>query len=168
MAKPPWDHPIIRLTGISKEDLFWGASVRQTIQKKKGSAAMWNLKLQGFHLEILIRKQLAPLEISQISTFCWFVYPKISRKIYITTPFSCVHFVSEIETFQQKQVSLVSHQWRPHVCLYLYIYLEPKCPLFCLEKTLTFFWRQNDGQMGSRYIDTYHAPCLKGLNKKSR
>ena len=30
------------------------------------------------------------------------------------------------------------------------IYLEPKYPLVQLEKT--FFWRQNKGQMGSRYI----------------
>ena len=37
--------------------------------------------------------------------------------------------------------------------MYIYIYLEPKCPLFGLEKTL--FWRQNKGQMGSRYIYIY-------------
>ena len=40
-----------------------------------------------------------------------------------------------------------------HVCMYAYIYLEPKWPLFWLEKAL--FWRvdlQNRGQLGSRFI----------------
>ena len=36
------------------------------------------------------------------------------------------------------------------VMSYIYIYLEPKLPLFWLEKT--FFWRQNKGHLGSRYI----------------
>ena len=34
-----------------------------------------------------------------------------------------------------------------------YAYLEPKWPLFWLEKT--FFWTKNKGQMGSRYIYIY-------------
>ena len=40
------------------------------------------------------------------------------------------------------------------------IYLEPKCPLFWLEKT--FFWRQNKGQMGSDLGWT--APKLANSN----
>ena len=37
-----------------------------------------------------------------------------------------------------------------HCCCWLISTWVPKCPLFWLEKT--FFWRQNKGQMGSRYI----------------
>ena len=42
--------------------------------------------------------------------------------------------------------SIVQHPWDER-----YIYLEPKLPLFWLEKT--FFWRQNKGpHLGSRYL----------------